>query len=81
MCRPPSMLKRAWRGIAPEDVTPEQFDRLFAVNAKAPFLLVQRALALLPEGGRIVNISSGTARVAVLQQVVYARSERSRPRC
>jgi bifunctional oxygenase/reductase len=31
-------------GIAPEDVTPEQFDRFFAVNTKAPFFLVQRAL-------------------------------------
>jgi NAD(P)-dependent dehydrogenase (short-subunit alcohol dehydrogenase family) len=59
-------------GIAPEDVTPEQFDRFFAVNIKAPFFLVQRALPLLPEGGRIINISSGMTRLAMPQQMVYA---------
>jgi NAD(P)-dependent dehydrogenase (short-subunit alcohol dehydrogenase family) len=62
-------------GIAPEDVTPEQFDRFFAVNTKAPFFLVQRALPLLPEGGRIINISSGMTRIAMPQQMVYAMTK------
>ncbi|MET7486101.1 SDR family oxidoreductase [Streptomyces sp. NPDC005538] len=62
-------------GTAPEDVTPEEFDQLFAVNAKAPFFLVQRALPLLPEGGRIVNISSGLTRVANPEQLVYAMTK------
>jgi NAD(P)-dependent dehydrogenase (short-subunit alcohol dehydrogenase family) len=62
-------------GIAPEDVTPEQFDRFFAVNAKAPFFLVQRALPLLPEGGRIVNISSGTTRIAKPSQMLYSMTK------
>jgi bifunctional oxygenase/reductase len=62
-------------GIDPEDVTPEEFDRLFAVNAKAPFFLVQRALPLLPDSGRIINISSGTTRTASPQQMVYAMTK------
>jgi NAD(P)-dependent dehydrogenase (short-subunit alcohol dehydrogenase family) len=62
-------------GIAPEDVTPEQFDRLFAVNAKAPYFLVQRALDRIPEGGRIVNISSGLTRFANPEQIAYAMTK------
>ncbi|MFB6889261.1 SDR family oxidoreductase [Kitasatospora sp. NPDC056327] len=62
-------------GIAPEDVTPEQFDRLFAVNAKAPFFIVQRALQLIPDGGRIINISSGLTRIANPQEVAYAMTK------
>jgi NAD(P)-dependent dehydrogenase (short-subunit alcohol dehydrogenase family)/2-polyprenyl-6-methoxyphenol hydroxylase-like FAD-dependent oxidoreductase len=62
-------------GVAPEDVTPEQFDRLFAVNAKAPFFIVQRALRLLPDGGRIINISSGLTRFANPQEVAYAMTK------
>jgi NAD(P)-dependent dehydrogenase (short-subunit alcohol dehydrogenase family) len=39
--------------------TPEQFERVFAINVRAPFFIIQRALPLLADGGRIVNISSG----------------------
>ncbi|MYT74276.1 MULTISPECIES: SDR family oxidoreductase [unclassified Streptomyces] len=62
-------------GVAPEDLTPEAFDRLFAVNAKAPYFLVQRALDNLPDGGRIINISSGLTRVANPQEVAYAMTK------
>jgi bifunctional oxygenase/reductase len=62
-------------GVAPEDVTPEDFDRLFAVNARAPFFILQRALPLLPEGGRVINISSGLTRFANPGQVAYAMTK------
>jgi 3-oxoacyl-[acyl-carrier protein] reductase len=62
-------------GDAPQDVSAEQLDQIFAVNAKAPFLIVQRALALIPDGGRIVNISSASTRIAMPTQVVYAMSK------
>jgi 3-oxoacyl-[acyl-carrier protein] reductase len=39
--------------------TPEEFDRIFAINVRAPFFIIQRALALMPDGARIINISSG----------------------
>lgn len=47
-----------------EETTEESFDELLAVNVKAPFFLVQQALPLLRDGGRIVNISSGVTRIA-----------------
>ncbi|MET9592101.1 SDR family oxidoreductase [Streptomyces sp. NPDC006516] len=62
-------------GVVPEDVTPEEFDRLFSVNTKAPFFIVQRALPLLREGGRIVNVSSGLTRFASPDQVAYAMTK------
>jgi 3-oxoacyl-[acyl-carrier protein] reductase len=45
--------------IAITQTTPEEFDRIFAINVRAPFFIIQRALALMPDGGRIINISSG----------------------
>ncbi len=62
-------------GDAPEEVSAEQIDEIFAVNANAPFLLAQRALGLIPDGGRIVNISSAVTRMAMPPQVVYAMSK------
>ncbi|MGW1544514.1 SDR family oxidoreductase [Streptomyces sp. NPDC002309] len=62
-------------GVKPEDTTPEMFDRILAVNARAPFFLVQRALANMPDGGRIVNISSGLTRFANPDEIAYAMSK------
>ena len=45
--------------IALDQTSPEEFDRIFAINVRAPFFIIQRALPLMPDGGRIVNISSG----------------------
>lgn len=61
--------------LLPEDVTPAEFDRLIAVNAKAPFFIVQRALGLLSDGGRIINISSGLTRSANSEQIPYSMSK------
>ncbi|MFE3718133.1 SDR family oxidoreductase [Streptomyces cyaneofuscatus] len=60
---------------SPEDTTPELFDRLVAVNAKAPFFIVQRAVRNMPDGGRIVNISSGLTRFANPGEIAYAMSK------
>ncbi|MEV6808777.1 SDR family oxidoreductase [Streptomyces sp. NPDC051132] len=46
------------------DVTEADYDRVFAINTKAPFFIVQRALDRLRDGGRIVNVSSVATRVA-----------------
>jgi NAD(P)-dependent dehydrogenase (short-subunit alcohol dehydrogenase family) len=62
-------------GVKPEDITEEVFDRLVAVNAKAPLFIVQRALTLMPDGGRIINISSGLTRVANPDEVAYAMTK------
>ncbi|MEV0916635.1 SDR family oxidoreductase [Streptomyces sp. NPDC049967] len=42
------------------EVTEEEFDRSFRVNARAPFFAMQLAARHLRHGGRIVNISSHT---------------------
>jgi NAD(P)-dependent dehydrogenase (short-subunit alcohol dehydrogenase family) len=47
-----------------EVLTPEEFDKMVAVNIKAPFFLTQRLLPQLRDGGRIINISSVSTRVA-----------------
>ena len=62
-------------GQAPDEITPEDFDRYFAVNAKAPYFIVQRALTLMPDGGRIVNVSSGLTRTANPDQLAYAMTK------
>ncbi|MBP2324558.1 NAD(P)-dependent dehydrogenase (short-subunit alcohol dehydrogenase family) [Kibdelosporangium banguiense] len=54
--------------------TPEEFDRTFAVNVKAPLFIIQRALPLMPDGGRIINISSGVTWFAV-PEVIYAMTK------
>jgi bifunctional oxygenase/reductase len=62
-------------GAPPEEITPEQFDRLLAVNAKAPLFIVQRALEIMRDGGRIINISSALTRMALPQELAYAMSK------
>jgi 3-oxoacyl-[acyl-carrier protein] reductase len=45
-------------------VTPEVFDDSYAINVRAPFFIIQRALPLLPDGGRIITVSSAVTRIA-----------------
>ncbi|MEN7504757.1 MULTISPECIES: SDR family oxidoreductase [unclassified Saccharothrix] len=58
-----------------EDVTPDEFDEVFGVNVRAPFFVVQRALPLLRDGGRIVNISSGVTRIAFPEGIAYSMTK------
>ncbi|MGO9971296.1 MAG: SDR family NAD(P)-dependent oxidoreductase [Solirubrobacteraceae bacterium] len=46
-------------------VTVEDFDRVLAVDARAPFLLMQACAEALSDGGRIVNISSAVTSTAL----------------
>lgn len=50
-------------GIALErslvETTEQEFDEIFAVNAKGPYFALQEAAKVIADGGRIVNISSG----------------------
>src|SRR5271167_4306485 len=58
-----------------EDTTVEDFDRLFAVNVRAPFFLVQQLLPILHEGSCIVFISSLAARAVVGTIPAYAATK------
>ncbi|POX63480.1 short-chain dehydrogenase [Streptomyces sp. Ru62] len=57
------------------DVTEADYDRVFAINTKAPFFIVQRGLDRLRDGGRIVNISSVATRVAFPAIVSYTMTK------
>ncbi|MFI6325640.1 SDR family NAD(P)-dependent oxidoreductase [Nonomuraea sp. NPDC050556] len=57
------------------EVTQESYDRMFAVNVRAPFFLTQRLLPLIPDGGRIVNVTSGVTRIAFPDGIVYAMTK------
>jgi NAD(P)-dependent dehydrogenase (short-subunit alcohol dehydrogenase family) len=52
-----------------------EFDHLFAVNVRAPYFIIQRALALLRDGGRIVTISSVATRMANPTQTSFAMTK------
>ncbi|KUL21461.1 SDR family oxidoreductase [Streptomyces regalis] len=54
---------------------PEVFDRMIAVNAKAPLFLVQGALPRMRDGGRVINISSLASRRSFPESVAYAMSK------
>ncbi len=58
-----------------EDTTVEDFDRLFAVNVRAPFFLVQQLLPILREGSSIVLVSSLAARASVGTLAAYAATK------
>jgi 3-oxoacyl-[acyl-carrier protein] reductase len=57
------------------ETTPESYDRLFAVNARAPFFLTQAAVERMGEGGRIISISSGVTRQAWPNQLAYSMTK------
>ncbi|NUW39033.1 SDR family oxidoreductase [Nonomuraea rhodomycinica] len=53
----------------------EEFDRVFAVNVRAPFFIVKEGLGRLRDGGRIVNVSSGAARIAMPEIIAYSSTK------
>ncbi len=53
------------------ETTAEQLDDVYRVHFKAPFLLSQRLLPLIADGGRIVNVSSGLARMTLPGSAAY----------
>src|SRR5262249_4855332 len=50
-------------------VTEEELTRLLEINVSTPFLVIQRALPLLNDGGRVVNMGSTASRFAVTTQI------------
>ncbi|MEU5577076.1 SDR family oxidoreductase [Streptomyces huasconensis] len=53
-----------------------EYDRLFAVNAKAPYFITQLGAERLRDGGRIINISSGASRAALMPEIMtYAMTK------
>jgi NAD(P)-dependent dehydrogenase (short-subunit alcohol dehydrogenase family) len=55
--------------------TRAEFDHLYRVNVRAPYFIVQRALPLLRDGGRIITISSVATRMANPAQTSFAMTK------
>jgi NAD(P)-dependent dehydrogenase (short-subunit alcohol dehydrogenase family) len=58
-----------------EEQSVEEFDRLFAVNVRAPFFLVQQLLPLLAKGSSVTMVSSLAARAAVANLAAYSATK------
>ena len=52
--------------------TEEKFDELMNIHFKGVYFLTQKALSLLNDGGRIINLSSGLARFSTPGSSAYA---------
>lgn len=53
------------------ETTEEQFDTALNIHYKGVFFLTQKALPLMNDGGRIINISSGLARFSLPGSSAY----------
>jgi 3-oxoacyl-[acyl-carrier protein] reductase len=58
-----------------EDTTVEDFDKLFAVNVRAPFFLVQQLLPILSKGSSVILLSSLAADAVVGTIPAYAATK------
>lgn len=54
------------------ETTEEQFDTLMNIHLKGVYFLTQKALPLLNDGGRIINLSTGLARFSSPGYAAYA---------
>ena len=57
------------------DATPATFDKVMAINARAPFLMMQAVAPVMPRGGVIVNVASMLAYGGPPFLLAYAASK------
>ena len=60
-----------------EEVTPETFDRIMAINSRTPFFLTQKCLPFLKRSSAaaVINIASVTGHAGYPMQSVYSASK------
>jgi 3-oxoacyl-[acyl-carrier protein] reductase len=58
-----------------EDTTVADFDKLYAVNVRAPFFLVQQLLPIFSEGSSVILLSSLAAHASVGTIAAYAATK------
>jgi len=63
------------KSVSLEDTTIEDFDRLFAVNVRAPFFLVQQLLPILGKDSSVILLSSVVARSAFGTLAAYSATK------
>jgi 3-oxoacyl-[acyl-carrier protein] reductase len=59
------------------DTTEEEYDRVMALNARGPFVVMQEAARRLSDGGRIVIVSSSTAAIPYPGSASFAGAKRA----
>jgi 3-oxoacyl-[acyl-carrier protein] reductase len=70
------VLNAGTAAMAPiEDVTIADFDRLFAVNVRAPYFTIQQLLPILGDGASVIFTSSVVARAQVGDLSAYAATK------
>ncbi|WP_043640118.1 SDR family oxidoreductase [Nonomuraea candida] len=57
------------------DLTDEDYERVFAVNARSVFLAIQWAARVMRDGGRIINVSSLNTQVPAPTLALYCGSK------
>jgi 3-oxoacyl-[acyl-carrier protein] reductase len=57
------------------EATPEEFDQVFAINARGAFFVLQESARRVRDGGRIVSISSSITRWPLPLTAVYGGSK------
>jgi 3-oxoacyl-[acyl-carrier protein] reductase len=57
-----------------ETASQDDYEGLFSINVRAPLFIAQRALPIMRDGGRIINVSSGVTWFATAE-VVYSMSK------
>lgn len=66
----------AFRFEKAPDITPDSWDRIFAVNVRGPFFLIQAALPdLIERSGAVVNVASASAFLGHAYLAHYAASK------
>jgi 3-oxoacyl-[acyl-carrier protein] reductase len=56
-------------------ITPASFERQFRVNALSVLLMMQEAAPHMPDGGRVINISSTLAMAPIANAAAYSASK------
>ena len=57
------------------EITPDHYDRTFALNAKAPLFLVQKMLPMMGRGGSIILVSSAMHYMGLANHSTYAATK------
>jgi NAD(P)-dependent dehydrogenase (short-subunit alcohol dehydrogenase family) len=61
--------------VTVEETTPEIYAKTLSDNVGATFFMTQAVLPHLRKGGRVINISSAGARLALNQQLIYCMAK------
>jgi 3-oxoacyl-[acyl-carrier protein] reductase len=64
-----------FEGAPVAEITLEHYERVYDVNIKGVLANTVAALKVMPEGGRIINISSGAARMSMAGASVYSSTK------